>query len=407
MNAPRSVSAEPLTPPLDTRVPALDGIRGIAILLVMLHHFAYYGGMRPTAIVDKLFYTITYVGWCGVDLFFVLSGFLITGILFDTKGGHCFFRNFYMRRLLRIFPLYYGFLVVFFLILPRIVPVGAAFHSLGESQGWYWSYLVNLQIARDGWPSFPAIGHFWSLAVEEQFYLFWPVVVFLLPRRALMITCLVFIVGSFGTRVGLAFAGYSIAAYVLTPARMDALAVGAFLALLTRGPNGFASLSRWAWPVAGTAVGVLSAMIIWRQGFYPADIVVQTIGHTLLAILFGAVLGIAATSPHETALGKVFAHRGLIFFGHYSYALYVFHPLIIFFITRKWFTVGSVPPFMGSQLPGQILFSLVATGASLVLALLSWHMYEAQFLKLKNMFRYQKITAAVSDEYKVNYVPTS
>src|SRR5262245_5379107 len=89
----------------EARVPALDGIRGIAILLVMLNHFTYYGGMRPDNTVDKLFYAVATTGWIGVELFFVLSGFLITGILFDTKANRHYFRNFYIRRVLRIFPL--------------------------------------------------------------------------------------------------------------------------------------------------------------------------------------------------------------------------------------------------------------------------------------------------------------
>jgi peptidoglycan/LPS O-acetylase OafA/YrhL len=95
-------------------IPALDGIRGLAISLVLLHHLSYSGGLKPQLMVDKLFYKATYVGWVGVDLFLVLSGFLITGILYDTREGQRFFRNFYARRSLRIFPLCYGYLIIFF-----------------------------------------------------------------------------------------------------------------------------------------------------------------------------------------------------------------------------------------------------------------------------------------------------
>ena len=131
-------------------VPALDGIRGIAILLVMVHHFTIFGMGAPTTVLDKRVYKLFAAGWCGVDLFFVLSGFLITGILLDAKGGAHFFRNFYMRRFLRIFPLYYGFLFAFFVLLPLTFSLGDNFRSLLEQQGWYWSYLVNLPIAMEG-----------------------------------------------------------------------------------------------------------------------------------------------------------------------------------------------------------------------------------------------------------------
>ena len=160
-------------------IPALDGIRGLAILLVLLCHFPLYGDMQPTIFIDKLFYAMTRAGWCGVDLFFVLSGFLITGILYDAKGSRFFFRNFYMRRCLRIFPLYYGVLAVFFVIVPFVLPLGRNYELFLKDQAWYWSYLTNIKIAIEGWPKFYALAHFWSLAVEEQFYFVWPFVVFL------------------------------------------------------------------------------------------------------------------------------------------------------------------------------------------------------------------------------------
>ncbi len=118
-------------------VPALDGIRGLAILLVVTYHTVLYGGIKPAVLVDRLFYRLSTVGWSGVDLFFVLSGFLITGILYDAKGGERFFRNFYARRILRIFPLYYGFLFLFFVVLPSLTWVSPQFRALQQNQIWY------------------------------------------------------------------------------------------------------------------------------------------------------------------------------------------------------------------------------------------------------------------------------
>jgi peptidoglycan/LPS O-acetylase OafA/YrhL len=369
-------------------VPALDGLRGIAILLVLLFHFTLYGGLAPSVLIDRVFYEVAIVGWVGVDLFFVLSGFLITGILYDAKRKASYLRNFYIRRILRIFPLYYGSLVLFCLILPRLFPMHPGLQSLRQHAVWYWTYLTNVMVARDGWSSFGAIEHFWSLAVEEQFYLAWPLVVLILGRRKLLVVCLACIVGSLAVRVGLQLADYRAAAYVLTPARLDTLAVGAWLALAVRGPNGLDHFARWAWPAAGASAAALLGIIVWRGGLPLDDLVVSTIGYTLLAVLFGAVLVLALTSFADTARGKLFTSSGLVFFGRYSYALYVFHHPVLF-LKPNTFSVNEFPELMGSQLPGQLLFIVIATGALSGAALLSWHLYEKHFLKFKRLFPYR------------------
>jgi peptidoglycan/LPS O-acetylase OafA/YrhL len=367
-------------------VPALDGIRGLAILLVMVHHFTIYGMGKPALFVDRAFYVVASAGWCGVDLFFVLSGFLITGILLDAKGSEHFFRNFYVRRILRIFPLYYGFLTFVFVILPYIMPVGDNFRLLIDQQGWYWSYLVNLPIAFEGWPRFYVIGHFWSLAIEEQFYLFWPLVVFFCGRRQLLIMCLVCFAVSFGIRLGFALAGYPLAGYVLTPARMDTLAVGAFLALIIRRPNGLRSLTQWMWPIGGAAAFILGVIFVQQRGLGDTDFTVQTIGYSMLAVMFGAMLVTAVTSSNESKLGKLFGHPLLVFFGRYSYGLYVFHHPVVLLMQANILGESGLPVYFGSQLPSLMLYFIAATGISVSLALISWHGYEVHFLKLKALF---------------------
>jgi len=376
------MSAEP-----GTRVASLDGLRGIAILLVLVLHFTLYGGPPPTTPLDGLFYRFAVAGWVGVDLFFVLSGFLITGILWDTKGGDGYFRSFYMRRVLRIFPLYYGALAVLLVLLPALFPLHPGLRSLRPEGVWYWSYLANLRIARVGWPPFGALGHFWSLAVEEQFYLVWPLTIFLLNRRRLMALCLACMAGAFLLRVWLHLAHQEVAAFVLTPARMDALAAGAFLALAVRGPAGFASLARWSGPAAAALAVALAALFLWRRGLPSEDAVVGTIGYSLVMGLCGALLVFALTSR---AAGAVLASSGLVLFGRLSYGLYVFHQPLLF-LRPNVLSSESFPLVLGSPLPGRLLFIVLATAVSLALSWLSWHLYEKQFLKLKEQFPYQPV----------------
>ena len=131
-------------------LPALDGMRGVAILLVLICHSVLYGGIDARTFFDHAFVRLALSGWVGVDLFFVLSGFLITGILCDTQGGAHYFRNFYARRVLRIFPLYYGFLALLFLGIPVLVEAGLPFRVPSQEGIWYWTYLVNVRIAFAG-----------------------------------------------------------------------------------------------------------------------------------------------------------------------------------------------------------------------------------------------------------------
>ena len=191
---------------------------------------------------------VTNYGSYGVELFFVLSGFLITGILYDARNKPNYFRNFYMRRVLRIFPLYYGVLVLVFFVAP-LIPMfrGQTLDYLVDRQAWAWLYAVNVYIAKQGEWSFSYLDHFWSLAVEEHFYLVWPLVVLLLAQRprTLITVSLAIALGAMLARLTGSLMGLSWwTTYVLTPFRLDGLALGAFLAVTMRQPGGLERLVR-------------------------------------------------------------------------------------------------------------------------------------------------------------------
>jgi peptidoglycan/LPS O-acetylase OafA/YrhL len=390
---PRALDVEQEQPGGSRRIPALDGLRGIAILMVLLLHLAPFGhGLpAPTAFVDKAFLHTARIGWIGVDLFFVLSGFLITGILYDTKGSANYFRQFYARRVLRIFPLYYGALAIFLIILPALFPEHWVLRDLKADAAWYWSYLYNMKVAATGYGPSSALGHLWSLAVEEQFYVVWPLIVMWLRTRQLLIACVVAMVTALTCRIALSVTGYAVLVNVWTLSAMDALAIGAFIAVVARQPGGRQTMRRWAGPVAAIAGVPLAGLFLGEAVSLVQHRVLATVGHTLIAIFFGAILVLVLTSAPTGTLGRAAANPVLGFFGKYSYALYIFHPLLLWFNPNSWLKLNfrGLPTLFGSQLPAYLLWLVLTIGLTVAVALVSWHVWEKQFLKLKRFFPYE------------------
>jgi peptidoglycan/LPS O-acetylase OafA/YrhL len=367
-----------------THIPALDGLRGLAILLVLLFHFTSDGG--GSTWVGVITRWVSRLGWCGVDLFFVLSGFLITGILFDAKGSAHYFRNFYMRRVLRIFPLYYGALLVIFVIIPIWRPMnGPQDQRLMQNQHWLWIYAANIpQAITNDWPletSWVKLNHFWSLAIEEHFYLVWPAIVFAFGRKTLMRICAGCIVVALLLRILVYFYWNDTAAYVLTPCRMDELAMGAMVALAARGPGGIAALlrpARWA-----AAILFVLLFAIWLLRMEDLN---YTVALTVLAAFFAALLVVAVAGA---VASRVFSNTVLRFFGKYSYGIYVFH-WILSPIIERYFSYQRLGHATGSNFVGVALAMMIAISLSTLVAVLSWHLYEKHFLKLKRFFEYKK-----------------
>ena len=283
--------------------------------------------VNPDFSIGAIVKAISGIGSTGVDLFFVLSGFLITGILLDAKSSPHFFRNFYARRTLRIFPLYYGVLIACFLIVPLFHPFSPAEQQVANRQGWLWLYAANIRESftnayypfSGGWI---AMDHFWSLAIEEHFYLLWPLVIFFASRRTMIGICIAVIAIALGTRLGLYLSEIeSMAYYHLTPCRMDELAMGGLIVLLARSPGGAAKLVRIAWGIA--SVSLMALILTWRFEWRE-----YIFGSTLLAMFFAALLVCVVSSGLRNPLRLLFQNRGLRLLGKFSYGAYVLHPLV-------------------------------------------------------------------------------
>lgn len=368
-------------------IPALDGVRGVAILLVLYHHLLLLPSM--TLSPGPLEVLVTF-GLTGVDLFFVLSGFLITGILVENKSQLNYFRNFYARRTLRIFPLYYAVVFLALVVLPRF-PLAALDNIRDPQHAWsYWLYLSNISMALGDGFRHGMLDVTWSLAIEEQFYLVWPVVVLMLGRPALMKLCGVLIVVGLLLRGGLVMSGAPWeTTFLLTPCRMDGLVTGAFIALVWR-ESGAAPLLRaahWVGPVCA----VLFAIVVSRGADFYQTSVGQWLSPTLLAGIYGSLLVFVLRSRPSDALGRAMGQSWLRLFGKYSYALYLMHvPIFKAVHTVVYGRAG--PDSFWHGMPGQLLFCLLAILASLVVAWVSWNLFERHFLSLKRYFPTRRLT---------------
>jgi peptidoglycan/LPS O-acetylase OafA/YrhL len=373
------------TPAHHGHIAALDGIRGLAILLVTVYRFAGRGQGQEFS--DNLLWNIASHGTRGVDLFFVLSGFLITGILYDAKGDPHYFRNFYARRALRIFPLYYAMLVVTLILLPLVSTSAAlVFAPAREHQAWLWLYGTNLLQSSTGtWP-FGCLDHFWSLAVEEHFYFVWPLVIYWLPRRAAIGACVIVIASAFVSRVGFILSGGNqVAPEVFTLFRADALAMGGLVALIARGPGGIQSLSAYARHVLLVLGPILLLLSIGHRRLL-------TIPDTFFAAFFAGLLVTALTANGDSQAAKLWNSSWLRFFGKYSYAMYVFQypliPLLTPILSPELLTATT-----GNATAARLLYVVVMTAITTAAAIASWTLFEKRFLSLKKYFEVSTVTA--------------
>jgi peptidoglycan/LPS O-acetylase OafA/YrhL len=381
--------------PIDfkTRFPALDGIRAVAVTMVFVAH--YGGGAHGGAILQVL-NTIRGRGWVGVDLFFVLSGFLITGILYDTRFDTHFFKRFFARRSLRIFPVFYLVAATLLALTPVVHYQWHAEHLLFLV--YMGNFLANhnfdfytVHSASNG--VFTAnIAHFWSLCVEEQFYLLWPIVVWAVRDRikliwtatgisllALILRCVMF-----------ALVGAPIAETWIVrtlPFRMDTLLIGGLLALLLRGENA----DRWQ-RLCRPVFLIFAALTLMIFTVSPAadSPWLLTVGLTCIALASAGLIG--STLRAGSPAFQVFYRKPMRILGKYSYGFYIFHAIFV----TAWiqFLVKMFFLFHHSRAVSGIVALTVNFAVTFLVAKFSYDIFEVKFLRWKTHFEYDSEQAA-------------
>jgi peptidoglycan/LPS O-acetylase OafA/YrhL len=338
------------------RIRQLDAVRGIAILVVILHNEASKylpAGWAP----------IFANGWMGVDLFFVLSGFLITGILLDTKGPHVI-SDFYIRRCLRIWPLYYSLLLFMFVLVPLVRPAEAS-EIFGERSQPWWSYLLFLQNFFVPIPENAAgpLGVTWSLGIEELFYLMWPWVVRSSSHRTLLWTVIVVVAVSPGLRIALDWYGVNL--YANPFCRLDGLMAGALLAAVVRMDGVRAT--------AFVAPARMTLVVTALLAFVTEAADARWIAFSFVAIASMAFVYLSLFDRHPW-LRRILCSRFLIYTGTISYGLYLLHK-IPFAALESW-----------GGWNGSLAAFCVGLMLCYVLAFLSWHLLERPFLSMRRFF---------------------
>ena len=351
--------------------PGLDGVRGLAIIGVMAVHFLHVTSTHNA--LEKVVTAVASYGGLGVDLFFVLSGFLITGILIDCKGTPNYFRNFYARRTLRIFPLYFGVLAILFQVLPLFMQLDPRLEIAREKQIWLWTYTANFLISKSGTWSLGPVSHFWTLAIEEHFYIFWPFVVFLARPKLLERLCVLVMVMALALRLVLSYMGETeISIGVLTPCRIDAMCAGGLMASIIRRSVRVETIFKRAGAGMIALIFIILAITVASKLWSGGAIYLQQIRGSFIALLFATFTLMSLQQPWRPGwMGRFLENRFLRFLGKYSYGLYVYHGILAMYFHEEM--TARLTEIIGH--PTVALFTRAVVGSAISIGI-AWVSYE-------------------------------
>ncbi len=368
------------------RIPELDGLRGMAILLVMVGHYFSVPGIGSASLLNGYWFRL---GWTGVDLFFVLSGFLIGGILLGVRDSPNYFKTFYARRFFRIIPLYYAWILIYVIlsvlagdfISARIGSVQKVDVSILA----HFLFLQNFHEFLKGTVSFWWFSSTWSLAVEEQFYLIIPLLVRYLSKRALAFVLVLVTLGAPILRFVVLnnFSDGPWLAYRLMPCRADSLAVGVLAALLWNNPRARAWLETHALILYGLFAALFAGVAyLWRYHSDPLLPLTQIAGYTWLALFF-AVWLLLVISRRKSILSAIMRLGFLRDIGGVSYCIYIIHTAVYLFC--HMILLHALPEVTDGRAAAVTLLAALMTYA---IAKLSWKYFEQPLLRHGHAFQY-------------------
>ncbi|MGI8905837.1 MAG: acyltransferase family protein [Candidatus Sumerlaeaceae bacterium] len=375
---------------LPSYFPQLDALRALALGLVIMNHWLTFP-FTGNWLVDVAL-GVSRMGWIGVDLFFVISGFLITGILLDTRDSPRYFQNFYARRALRIIPLYYLVLTLLIFVMPQVAAVRDLPNYDGPASAAWWHFAFLTNIAEGmGFSNSRVLVPFWSLAVEEHFYLLWPLVVHRFGGNLAKI-CAWGIVSSCLSRVVLlhVLGGNERVIGFLTPCRVDGLLAGSLIAVLARrGPAVIAQMVRWSRVLAPVGLAAIPTCLylqeaqgryhLYSSGQHPW---VVSLGFLFFALFFSCVLILCVFG---NAAARLATWRAANQFGKITYCAYLVHEPVHILVAGPLMVAG----FVGAMVFSWQWMTVTAAsfGITLAVSILSWRFFEGPILSLKRHFQ--------------------
>jgi peptidoglycan/LPS O-acetylase OafA/YrhL len=389
------MNAPPVPRELAGRIPELDGLRGLAIALVIICH--YVGNAEHAELgrwIHRMLSALT-VGWSGVDLFFVLSGFLIGGILLDARDSPHYFRAFYMRRVFRILPIYYGWTLLYGVLalsalwlVPGRIPLTS--HDLLQVP-LHLLFLQNIWIGMTPWPWIWFVVT-WSLAVEEQFYLLAPLLIRFVSLRTLVPILVAIICLAPALRFAIfRWTGNPFTASMPMPCRADALAWGILLAAGWRQPAFRAFLEGHRLLAKRVLLFLflgIAALLWWLAR--PAGVLTLTVGMSWLAVFYSCLL-LVVLSQTEGRLAGAMRWPLLRRLGVVSYCVYILHDTFNQVAHRV--ILHAVPRIYDLRGVAVTLLSLVLT---IAVAAVSWRYFEKPLIRRGHSYTYGEAVASQS-----------